>query len=365
MIPIDAVREANAKAESIEDLVCVFLGGTGGIGSSTAKEVFTRTKRPRGYIIGTSEEKGAALCEELRQINPDGQATFIKKDISLLQNVDALCKELSHLEPKINCLFLTAGYMSLQGRSETVEGLDRKMSVNYYSRIRTTFNLLPNLERAAEQGELARVITVLAAGSEGDVRTEDLDLKHNFTLLACLAHCVVMTDFMLEQLAARHPSVSFSHSYPGTVKTGIANQLNGPARLAIKVLYAVMTPWIINVREAGERHFFQITNACYPPKNGTSAHATEAPEQAVPMKGSDGEVGSGAYLLDWDCKATGDVDVLTKYREVGLPAKVWEHTLAMFEQAGRRNPLQGEKRAGSPVEVGREGRPSIVGWRAG
>ena len=57
---------------------------------------------------------------------------------------------------------------------------------------------MPLLEAASRDNELARVITVLAAGSEGDVRVDDLDLKHNFTLHACLAHCVVMTDFAIE-----------------------------------------------------------------------------------------------------------------------------------------------------------------------
>lgn len=61
------------------------------------------------------------------------------------------------------------------------------MAVNYYTRMRCILNLMPALTRASEANELSRVITVLAAGSEGDVREDDLDLKHNFTLHACLA----------------------------------------------------------------------------------------------------------------------------------------------------------------------------------
>ena len=118
--------------------------------------------------------------------------------------------------------------MTLKGRTETPEGIDRKMAVNYYSRIRCILNLMPLLEAASNANELSRVITVLAAGSEGEVRMDDLDLKHNFTLHACLAHCVVMNDFAIEQLSKRYPGTSFSHSYPGTVKTGIANELTGP-----------------------------------------------------------------------------------------------------------------------------------------
>lgn len=52
MVRIDAIRESNAKAKGIEGLVAAFVGGTGGIGESTAKELFLRTTRPRAYIIG-------------------------------------------------------------------------------------------------------------------------------------------------------------------------------------------------------------------------------------------------------------------------------------------------------------------------
>lgn len=207
--------------------------------------------------------------------SPGSKATFIQVDVSLLKNVDDVCRDIQKREDKINILFLTAGYMTLRGRNgmysadcesaqllthgcplltrhvETTEGLDHKMAVNYYTRMRFILNLMPQLTAAGEANELSRAVSVLAAGSESDIRLDDLDLKKNFTLHACLAHCVMMTDFMIEELAERYRNTSFSHSYPGTVKTGIANQLTGPVRLAVKVLYAVMTPWILNVQESG------------------------------------------------------------------------------------------------------------------
>ena len=158
-----------------------------------------------------NEQRGNEIVQELKEINPEGEAIFLPKDISLLRNVDELCEDIKRRESKIHCLFLTAGYMTLKGQNETIEGIDRKMCVNYYFRIRCTLNLMPLLEAASHANELSRVITVLAAGSEGDVRLDDLDLKHNFTLHACLAHCVVMTDFAIEELSRRFPGTSFSH----------------------------------------------------------------------------------------------------------------------------------------------------------
>ena len=52
LVHIDTVRESNAKGKDLKGLVAVFVGGTGGIGESTAKELFQRTTRPRAYIVG-------------------------------------------------------------------------------------------------------------------------------------------------------------------------------------------------------------------------------------------------------------------------------------------------------------------------
>ena len=301
--------------------------------------------------------------KELKKINPEGEAIFLRKDISLLHGVDELCAEIKQRESKIHCLFLTAGYMTLKGRTETVEGIDRKMCVNYYSRIRCTLNLMPLLEAASTANELSRVIIILAAGSEGDVRLDDLDLKHNFTVHACLAHCVVMTDFAIEELSKRYPGTSFSHSYPGTVKTGIANELSGPVKLAAKVMYAVMTPWILNIQESGERHFFQMTSQCYPSAKGSVG--IPPPEGMTAFKAMDGKPGGGAYLLDWDGRACGDESVLGKYREMDMGTKVWDHTMHMFAQAEQRMRKDSKRPASSDAEGSSRSMSNIIGWRSG
>lgn len=278
-----------------------------------------------------------------------------------MRNCDELCDELKRRESKINCLFLTAGFMALRGRTETDEGIDCKMSVNYYARIRCILNLMPLLTAASEANELSRVITVLAAGSEGEVRIDDLDLKRNYTLHACMAHCVVMNDFAIEEFAKRYPGTSFSHSYPGTVKTGIANQLSGVVRLAVKVMYAVMTPWILNVQESGERHLFQMTSACYPSQRGSVG--VPVPEGLSAMRGTDGTPGSGAYLLDWDGKATGDEDVLGKYRSMGLGKTIWDHTMKVFTLAEQKMRKATKRPAIGEAEGAERSAADPVGWR--
>ena len=307
------------------------------------------------------EGRGNRIINELREINPGGVAIFLQWDVSLIHEVDKLCDELKRRETKVHCLFLTAGYMTLRGRTETEEGLDRKMCVNYYSRMRCILNLIPLLEAASQAQELSRVISVLAAGSEAEIRLDDLDLQHNFTLHACLAHCVLFTDFMIDELAQRFPGTSFFHSYPGTVKSGIANELTGPIRLAVKVMYAVMTPWILDVRESGERHLFQMISKCFPARTG--AAGIPIPDGLTATRGFNGEEGSGAYLLDWDSTTAGDEKLLSKYRDIGFGQIIWEHTMQMFAKAEQKLRKDTKRPASRDAEGSGRKIPNPVGWR--
>ncbi|KAH0361362.1 hypothetical protein KCU65_g8751, partial [Aureobasidium melanogenum] len=365
MVSLDSIRKSNLEASNLENLVAVFVGGTHGVAESTVRELFLRATTPRAYIIGRSQDKADNLCKELEDLNPGSKAIFINKDISVLKNVDDVCLELQRREKKINILFLSAGYMSLSGRNETPEGLDQKMAVNYYSRIRFIMNLMPELTEASKSNELSRVLTVLAAGSEADIDMDDMDLQKNYTLHACLSHCVMMTDFMMEEYAKRYPQTSFSHSYPGTVKSGITNQLTGPIRLGVKVLYSVMTPWILNFRESGERHMFQITSSMYKAKSGAAG---------IPVGGGldiaigiNGQKGSGAYLLDWDGRPAGDMAILARYREKNAGPKIWEHTMTAIKKATSKKRLadDNEQEEQKRREQHAAAAPNLTGWRAG
>ena len=53
---------------------------------------------------------------ELKTIQPDAESTFIRKDLTLLKNVDEVCDEIKAKETKLNVLFMSQGTLSLKGR---------------------------------------------------------------------------------------------------------------------------------------------------------------------------------------------------------------------------------------------------------
>ncbi|KAL3436133.1 hypothetical protein BDV09DRAFT_184513 [Aspergillus tetrazonus] len=103
------------------------IGGTSRIGESTA----------RAFIRNTDEARAMRIIERMAQTKPNSQITFIKSDVSLMRQVDDAC----------------GGAGTTKGRDETDEGIDKKLSFHYYSRMRFVTNLLPQLVKAGESSE--------------------------------------------------------------------------------------------------------------------------------------------------------------------------------------------------------------------
>ncbi|PLB46845.1 hypothetical protein P170DRAFT_438549 [Aspergillus steynii IBT 23096] len=203
----------------------------------------------------------------------------------------------------------------------TEEGLDSKLTLHYYARMRFIWNLLPQLTKAGEEVSqpqlqsqpLSRVISVLEAGGESpSLDLSDLSLTRTFTLRNCAKHAITMTSLATEHLALTHPGTSFVHVFPGIVQTGLMRDAGGVARFAVSVLAKTLArPWVVPVEESGERHLFVATSPEY---------------QAV------GEKGGGGYLLNWDGTPRGNEKVMAEFREKGTAEVVWKHTMEVFER---------------------------------
>jgi hypothetical protein len=60
--------------------------------------------------------------------------------------------------------------------------MDKKLALNYYARWKFVYDLMPLLEKAKAQGEEARVLTVLAAGTVSRIPPGTCMRKLNPTL---------------------------------------------------------------------------------------------------------------------------------------------------------------------------------------
>lgn len=116
MVSLSSVRESNSTLQARPPgWVAVFVGATSGIGAGTIKQLVRNSFSPKFYVIGRSEAKFSRQRKELEVLNPSAVIVFVQTEISLLRNVDAVCKEIASKEDYIDLLFMSAGSLAFGG----------------------------------------------------------------------------------------------------------------------------------------------------------------------------------------------------------------------------------------------------------
>jgi hypothetical protein len=184
----------------------------------------------------------------------------------------------------------------------------------------------------------------LGAGDEGEITLTDLELKNSFSPGKCASHSIVMKDFMMEELAQREPGTSFIHSFPGIVPTPIMRELPLWARVSVKLLSPLIKVFSVSVEETGERQLFIATSGKYPPlkpaDDAPTASGAKLSSGETVSKGSNGQIGNGGYVINWNGEPTGKEALLNGYRAQGVAKTVWKHTMDMFEKVEKINEEQ-------------------------
>lgn len=361
MVKLDTVRAANSKLVQSQPLVAVFFGGTSGIGHYTLRALATASAKEgkglRAYIVGRKAQAAEEIIAECRGIYSKGQYAFIKADdLSLIADVDRICTEIVQMEKKegdqarIDYLMVShAGipYLPRKGASrgptesisnqriDTKEGIDVSMSLMYYSRMRIINNLMPLLLKSSLP---ACVVSVFAAGMEGDLRQNDLSIRNLSYYKYALArsHMCYMHTCYMETLAEEHRGkLRLVHIFPGLVPgPGFSNpEIPFWARFLMRwVMFPLLGPFfVVKPDECGQRSL-SLASSRYP------ARAIDASKsQGEVIKGTDGKPGSGAYALNWNGEDLSKHKQYEKVSKDGLRKKIWDHTNRAFEVIGGGN----------------------------
>ncbi|KAI1349557.1 putative short-chain dehydrogenases/reductase [Xylaria sp. FL0043] len=303
MVALSDIIASNKRIPSAlpAGLVAVFIGGTSGVGEYTLKAFARYARAPKVIVVGRSQEAADRILSECRQLSPEGHFEFIRADVSLLKNVDDVCRQIKERVSVINLLFESQGSMAFE--SETEEGLPVSFALGTHSRLRFITNLFPLLQRAPS---LRRVVSIAAIGT-----------------------------LTLEEARRRYaPDVAFVHTVPGVVESGIMRDLKPTLRLSIIIGISRLLAPFINVppAESGERHVFAATSAAFAPGQDAAGHVG-VPLDGLPVeicRGTDGKAGSGVYSLSPkdDPAAPKVEELLRRYREDGTAEKVWDHIAA-------------------------------------
>lgn len=361
MVTLDITRSANLSVVQSQPLVAVFSGGTNGIGLTTLKALAashsTTGKGLRVYIIGRNQQATEKIIVDCQSLCPKGDFRFIQtSDLALLKEVDRVCEEITKAEhacaasgdkPRVDMLFMSQGELSLEPYTRNAEGLEFRVSLAYYSRMKIVLNLLPLL---LESNFPAHVVSVFAAGKEGGLHLDDLsmrDPKHQ-GLVSTRSTVTYMTTFFFEWLASQHPGkLSLVHVFPGLILTDSVRSMPLWARMLWWILRPMLSLFCTSVAECGERVLFLANPTRFPARlsQGETGVATPGsnskPVQGlVPAMGTDLKKGGGAYGVNLDAETMSESHVHKSYdqhRANDVGDKVVAHTLKAFEEikAGR------------------------------
>ncbi|KAF2965220.1 hypothetical protein GQX73_g8356 [Xylaria multiplex] len=379
MVTLSDVIASNERIPSAlpSGLVAVFVGGTSGVGEYTLKAFARYARAPKAIIIGRSQEAADRILNECRQLKPDGHFEFIRADVSLLKNVDDVCRQIKEKVSVINILFESQGSLAFhsgklacvqsyfhvspivfiykspeqlsEGNEQTLigafakchrstiietdDGLPTAFALGIHSRLRFIVNLLPLLQRA---DSLRRVVSVGAATCEGAIDLNNIPGR-GFSLMKWRDQVASVATLMLEEAQRRAPDVAFVHTVPGVVESGIMRDVQPTLRLSIIIGISRLLAPLINVppTECGERHIFVATSAAFAPGDGMG-HAG-VPLDGIPpvaSRGTNGRTGSGMYSLSQknDPATPKTEEVLRRLREDGTAQKVWDSIVADFKR---------------------------------
>lgn len=324
MVSLEIVRASNAKlTTSLPTLVAVFVGATSGIGEYSLKAFAKHTSSPRVYFVGRSNEAGARLVSECKALNPSSDFIFISADLTLIRNVDEVCRQIKAREKYINVLFQSQGTLFMG--STTEEKLHDITAVTYYSKVRFTLNLLPLLCASSPSG-LKRVVTSFTGGKEGPVYPNDFQ-GYKVPVRGARGHISSMVTLSMEAMKKEAPDVSFVHAFPGFVKTNLVRGGEGFSIATMGLIFKIVSRFgtCVSNDECGERHLFLATSAMYPAREVKLDGVEIRPDLAVAV-GIDGMAGSGVYSVYEKCESASVVQVLKKLRNNGADDQIWEHT---------------------------------------
>jgi NAD(P)-dependent dehydrogenase (short-subunit alcohol dehydrogenase family) len=262
---LTAATTSNALYKPKTRPVAVFLGGTSGIGQAMAEQLARQTNgRARIVIMGRNQVAADKIISGFPKTStstPMDEASdysFIKVDATSMAQIREVATNLSKELDKINFIVTTAGFVTLKGRDETSEGLDRKMACNFYARFRLIQGLMPLVEKAAEMGERTGVVNVFAPGRGGPITTEDLGLVKTYSLRNSAHHAIAYNDVAFEVSLSSIPSESFSdyiqkfaqllpnvgfyHIFPGAVTTPMTTSFPGAKLVMPLFRWMTVTP---------------------------------------------------------------------------------------------------------------------------
>ncbi|KAG9003945.1 hypothetical protein FRB90_011083, partial [Tulasnella sp. 427] len=248
---LSQVRASNASVTWPYRPTAVFVGGTSGIGEFTAKSLAEATKgNAHIIIVGRSLPKAEKIIASFPK-SPNARYEFVQCDVLDMKNTVSAANEIKRKVPEggLNYLVLSQGIWPFGEAKPALNGIDARFVLNFYSRWKFVDELMPLLEKAGNNGQDARVMSVLNPSVKIPIDLDDLGMKKGDSGFARANMSTAYTNVLIEEYSRLHQRLSFYNIFPGIVDTP-----NSDAALWwTKPIVYIARFFMITGEESGER----------------------------------------------------------------------------------------------------------------
>jgi hypothetical protein len=185
------------------------------------------------------------------------------------------------------------------------------MAVNHYGRTLFMKEFLQQLNNGSESSPIgARVISVLAPGTEGPIIEDDLELKKNYSITMASRVLTAYQTLTAEYLARKYPAIGWVHAYPSLVMTGSMRGLPWYGRM----FTPLVAPFAVPKRDSAEGFLWLSTRE----EGKTGLHVVDWKGKSVDTRHGGTRIWGVAGVKGW-------------WKE-GQAEKVWKHTEDTFKR---------------------------------
>jgi NAD(P)-dependent dehydrogenase (short-subunit alcohol dehydrogenase family) len=222
--------------------VILVTGGNGGLGKATILALARQNAKL--YMASRTESKALAAIDDIKSAVPTADVTFLPLDLASFASIAECARSFLEKEARLHCLINNAGVMAMP-YSETKDGYEIQFGTNHMGHYLLTRQLLPALEKAAEQSPAGsvRIVNLSSLAHNyafSGLQIEDLpnSLKrvtryelYGITKLANLLHA--------RELAKRYPKILSVSAHPGIIMSDLYNPFVGE-NLVFKACFSAM-----------------------------------------------------------------------------------------------------------------------------